>query len=104
MKSLETSVALDLPEAAPAPSRPAAAKPIERKVAAAPVVVHAPKSRMPAAGTATVHDAGCSVWWFDARGIDDVEILREVESGNCTHLLLGKEQLERVRTRKRRVV
>ncbi|MFT4100476.1 MAG: 3-dehydroquinate synthase II [Burkholderiaceae bacterium] len=61
-------------------------------------------NRKPNKGAATVHDAGNTTWWFDARGVDDPSLLREAEEGNCTHLVLLMSQLDVVRTRKQRVV
>ncbi len=52
----------------------------------------------------TVHGAGNTTWWYDARGVKDQVVLRAVEDGSCTHLLLDVAQLALVTTRKQRVV
>ncbi|MBB5020221.1 3-dehydroquinate synthase class II [Chitinivorax tropicus] len=53
---------------------------------------------------ATVHDAGETQWWFDARGCQDTALLDAVEKSNCTHLVLNVEQLPSMHTHKQRVV
>lgn len=51
-----------------------------------------------------VQGSGSTTWWYDARGIKDQVVLRAVEDGNCTHMLLDLAQLDLVTTRKQRVV
>lgn len=53
---------------------------------------------------ATVHDAGETQWWFDARGVEDERLVRAVERSNCTHVVLSLEQHQRVCTDKQQVV
>lgn len=53
---------------------------------------------------ATVHAAGTTDWWFDARGSADAELLQEAERSNCTHLLLTPDQSHNLPTRKQKVV
>ncbi|MFM0069139.1 3-dehydroquinate synthase II [Paraburkholderia aspalathi] len=55
-------------------------------------------------GAATVHDAGETNWWFDARYNDGRELLEEAERSNCTHIVIGVSQLDSVKTEKHRVV
>lgn len=53
---------------------------------------------------ATVHDAGETQWWFDARDIKDAELAHAVENSNCTHIVLDIAQLEHYDTQKQKVV
>ncbi len=64
----------------------------------------AQRSSTSGGGTATVHDAGNTLWWYDARGVDDSAVLQEVEAGNCTHLVLAPDQVATLQTRKQRVI
>ncbi|SMF17087.1 3-dehydroquinate synthase II [Pseudogulbenkiania subflava] len=52
----------------------------------------------------TVHGAGETLWWFDARDLADEALKIEVEQSNCTHLVLTPDQLETYSTTKQRVV
>ena len=53
---------------------------------------------------ATVHGAGETQWWFDARDAKDEALLDAVEKSNCTHIVLNLDQLVGYRTRKQKVV
>jgi len=61
-------------------------------------------SGSPIANGATVHDAGETEWWFDARGLADTILMAEVEQSNCTHVVLMPEQVDTWPTAKQRVV
>jgi 3-amino-4-hydroxybenzoic acid synthase len=56
------------------------------------------------ATTATVHGAGETQWWFDARGVDDSSLLAAIEKANCTHIVIDLDQQKKVRTSKQKVV
>lgn len=68
------------------------------------VVQIVPGARPPSAKPhgATVHAAGQTQWWFDARSVVDAALLEEAERGNCTHLLVQVNQLQDLRTRKQK--
>lgn len=53
---------------------------------------------------ATVHGAGETQWWFDARGIRNEMLENAVEKSNCTHIVLDMDQLDAYRGSKQRVV
>lgn len=55
-------------------------------------------------GTATVHDAGETQWWFDARGVADGALLAAVEKSNCTHLVINPDQQVALLTEKQKVI
>ena len=53
---------------------------------------------------ATVHDAGETQWWFDARAVTEDDVLQAVEKSSCTHIVLDLGQLNTTKTKKQRVV
>lgn len=53
---------------------------------------------------ATVHGAGETQWWFDARDAKDETLRDAVEKSSCTHIVLNFDQLADYRTRKQKVV
>ncbi|TDR73330.1 3-dehydroquinate synthase II [Paludibacterium purpuratum] len=53
---------------------------------------------------ATVHGAGETQWWFDARDAKDDALLEAVEKSNCTHVVLNLDQLAGHRSNKQKVV
>ena len=63
-----------------------------------------PKKATAPVNGATVHDAGETQWWFDARDLTDTALKAEVETSNCTHLVLTPDQLKTYSTVKQRVV
>ncbi len=54
--------------------------------------------------TATIHGAGETQWWFDARGADGSQVAGAVERSNCTHIVLHVDQHKRTKTAKQKVV
>lgn len=55
-------------------------------------------------GTAVVHGAGQTQWWFDARGVTAQDLLEAVERSNCTHVLCDVDTCRTVRSVKEKVV
>lgn len=53
---------------------------------------------------ATVHGAGETQWWFDARDVNDPALITAVEKSNCTHIVLSLEQVSSSSTAKTKVV
>lgn len=60
------------------------------------------KSAQVSAGT--VHGAGETQWWFDARGTNDAKLLAAVEKSNCVAILIDPDQQKRVKSAKQLVV
>lgn len=65
--------------------------------------VEAKRFALPQDG-ATVHGAGETQWWFDARDAKDTALLEAIEKSNCTHIVLNLEQLSGHRSSKKKVV
>lgn len=51
-----------------------------------------------------VHGSGETQWWFDARGLNDRDLLTAVERSNCTHVVINLEQQGDFNITKQRVV
>lgn len=53
----------------------------------------------------SVHGSGETQWWFDARGsAAKKDLLKTIETSNCTHIILTFEQHKLIKTSKQRVV